>query len=151
MFAIFFTWGYFCYAAVKAKEGGKDFDIEDLSDKRYDHRARYNLTFIGLVCSLSFVKFLNCLMLLVRMPSKASCRSCLIFFFIMVRVIFSIWYFLMVAALYGLMGFTVYFWSERAIKDGAEGTFDKLKIHTNDINTVSVTIIEIFVTIVAAL
>jgi len=90
-------------------------------------------------------------MLLVKMPAEAGCRNCLIFTFIMTRVIFSMWFFAMACLMYFLMGYTVIFWFKKTVSVGAKGVFDELKIHKDDINTISYTIIEIFLCLVAAI
>lgn len=145
-------WAWLCLRA-------KNKTFEDVADEehalykkgKYQSEFEYNLSFLLLLVSISGVQFVNSCMLLVRMPRKAGCRSCLIYIFITFRVVFSIWYAAMVVLMYFLMGYTVYAWFEYTKVKGLKGDEAKLtKEGVTDINSITFIIIEIFLCLVAA-
>jgi hypothetical protein len=63
-------------------------------------------------------EFINCLLLLIRMPQEAGFKKCLIGTFVTVRLIFTIWYFLMGLCIYVLMYFTIALWYKKVHNHG---------------------------------
>jgi len=83
------------------------------------------------------------------MPKKAGCKGCLLSIFVGLRIIFTIWYALMGLMVYILMYFTVDIWFRKAtgIDDGKKIVTPKV----NDINTVTCTIIQVVLCLIAAI
>ena len=90
-------------------------------------------------------------MLLIRMPKKDGCKGCLLGTFVFFRVIFTIWYALMGIMIYILMYFTVDIWINKTVKGKDLDAKVKIAPSVSDINTVTCTIIQIILCLVAAI
>jgi len=110
------VWAYYCWAESDKKTTINISKVNKLADESfYQKKSTYNIVFLILVSSIMATEFINCLMLLIRMPKKDGCKGCLLGTFVFFRVLFTIWYALMGIMIYILMYYTVYIWYNKTV------------------------------------